>query len=149
MVTRGRGPAPKLGEGLGKSRGGPKVVVPGDGQPKRWPIPDGDWCEQSVRWWEAATSSVASQVAWTEEDRPKIERMLWLVDTWWRLTRSNPEAAMRMADVVRREEASLYLGPAERARAGLVVPDKADEADATPKPSSARSRLRSVSDAVG
>lgn len=143
----GRGPAPKLGEKLGHVTADRRVNRPGDGKPKTsWPMPAGEWSPQAVAWWEAATSSVAAEVAWLPEDRPRLERVLWLVETWWRTTQTNPEAAVRMADTLRRDEAALYLGPAERARAGLVRPS--GEA-AGSRSSSSRARLRAVDDAVG
>ena len=139
MVVRGRGPAPKLGEKLGhRAVSERRPVNPGDGQPKRWPIPEGDWCVEARRWWEAATSSLASEQAWLEEDRPKLERLLRMVDTWWQLPRAEQ---LRQADTLRRAEVELYLSPAERARAGLSPDRKPAE---TPVGSSARSRLQAA-----
>lgn len=109
-------------------------------------MPEGDWLEQTRRWWEAATSSVAATVAWADEDRPKLDRLVWLVDHWWRAATSDDPAqvdrAWRNADVIRRAEAELYLGPAERARAGMRKPD--EPSGAAPVRSSSRDRLRAV-----
>lgn len=145
------GPPPKLGQRLGH-RADRKPVKPGDGLPKRWPIPDGDWLPESRAWWEAATGSVAAEVAWLEEDRPKVLRLLHMVDVWWRqVTSGDPaelERAWRNTALILRAEGELYLGPAERARAGLSAVDRKSM---TSKPSNARQRLRAVggSDAVG
>lgn len=139
MVARGRGPAPKLGEKLGHravAERGP--VRPGDGQPKLWAIPAGEWTVEARQWWIAATKSLAAEQAWLEEDRPKLERLMRMVDTWWRLDRVEQ---LKMADHLRRAEVELYLSPAERARAGLT-PDQAKPE--TPVGSSARSRLQAA-----
>jgi hypothetical protein len=146
----GKGPAPKLGDRLGhvaKDRSGPNT--PGDGLAKSWAPPappEGGWSGGALAWWVAAVGSLAAEQAWLEEDRPKLERLMWMVDRWWRLTVDNPAEAMRMADVVRRAEVELYLSPAERARAGLI-PRKAKEQRVR---SGSAARLRAVgSDAVG
>lgn len=148
MATgRGRGPAPKLGAKLGhRSAAESKPVEPGDGRRKDWPIPVGTWLPQAVAWWDAAITSVAAEVAWTDEDRPKAERLLWMVDAWWRLTAEDPVKALQQHDAIRRAEVELYLGPAERARAGLSRPQPAAD---RPVASKARARLRAVDDAVG
>lgn len=147
MPTRGRGPAPKLGEKLGHRATSERTPTqPGDGRRKAWPMPAGEWLPQTVAWWEAATGSVAAEVAWTDEDRPKLERLAWMVDAWWRLTIEDPVRALQHHDVLRRAEVELYLGPAERARAGLVRPEPAQERAVAPK---SRARLRAVDDAVG
>lgn len=146
MPTKGRGPAPKLGEKLGHRSADRRVTRPGDGRRKDWPVPAGEWLPQTVAWWEAATGSVAAEVAWTDEDRPKLERLAWMVDAWWRLTIEDPVRALQQHDVLRRAEVELYLGPAERARAGMVRKDDAPE---RPVASRARARLRAVDDAVG
>ena len=134
------GVPPKLGPKLGHAHkakdAGP--TDPGDGQPKHWPIPDGEWTVEACRWWDTVMVSVAAERAWLPEDRPKLERLLWMVDAWWRLTQTNVADAMRMSDQVRRLEAEMYLSPADRARAGLI-PDKAKPE--TPVGSSARARL--------
>lgn len=135
----GRGPAPKLGTKLGHRAVHERVPVqPGDGQPKDWPVPAGDWCAEARRWWEAATGSLAAQQAWLDEDRPKLERLMRMVDTWWRL---DPVDQVKLADNLRRAEVELYLSPAERARAGLS-PDRAKPD--TVVESSARSRLQAA-----
>ena len=141
MPTRGRGPAPKLGDKLGHTAKAKRATRPGDGTAKRWPLPAGDWSPGAVRWWAAVTAGAAAEQAWAPEDAPKLERLLWMVDQWWKLTESNPAEALRMSDVVRRAEAELYLSPAERARAGLVPQQ---QAEAKPSSSSARARLRSL-----
>lgn len=142
----GSGAAPKVGVKLGHGRQG-KVTAPGDGSTKRWPIPAGDWLPQAVDWWNQVLAS-PSAATWVEADRPKLERVLWMVDEWWRLTESNRADAMRMADAVRRAEEELYLSPKARASAGIVVDQQ------RPAPSTegnARTRLRAVrgDDAVG
>lgn len=143
-----QGRKPKLGQTLGHR---PDRADPGDGSPKSWPVPDppeDGWTDGAVRWWSAAMGSAAAAAAWADEDRPKLERLMWMVDRWWRLTIDNPAEAMRMADVLRRAEVELYLSPAERARAGLTAAAAADQ-PAAPVVSSSRARLRSVDDAVG
>ena len=146
MATRGRGPTPKLGEKLGHTASDRRVTRPGDGRRKDWPIPAGEWLPQTVAWWEASLGSVAAEVAWTDEDRPKVERLLHMVDAWWRLMLEDPVKALQQHDVIRRAEVELYLGPAERARAGMV---RKDDAPDRPVVSRARARLRAVDDAVG
>ncbi len=148
----GRGPAPKLGPKLGHRAGDRKVTAPGDGTVKTWPLPphpspDGVWGDRAVDWWRLAVAS-PSAAAWTESDRAKLERLVWMVDKWWEMTVSSPTEAMRMADQVRRAEEELYLSPKARAQAGIVV----DQAARDRHPSSgggSRARLRAVaSDAV-
>ena len=146
MPTKGRGPTPKLGEKLGHRSADKRVTAPGDGLRKSWPMPAGEWLPQAVAWWEAALGSVAAEVAWTDEDRPKVERLLHMVDAWWRLMLEEPVKALAQHDVIRRAEVELYLGPAERARAGMVRPQATPD---RPVASRARARLRAVDDAVG
>lgn len=148
----GRGPAPKLGDRLGHratARSGPNV--PGDQQAKRWDPPAGPvagWSEGALRWWAAAVGSLAAEQAWLDEDRPKLERLMWMVDHWWALAVSSPSEAVKLNDQIRRAEAELYLSPAERARAGLI-PGKVGDRRPAAAPSS-RARLRAVGDdAVG
>jgi hypothetical protein len=138
----GRGPAPKLGDKLGHRAKSKRSTRPGDGAAKRWPMPAGDWSPEAVRWWEAVTGSAAAEQAWAAEDAPKLERALWMVEQWWKLTTSNPAEAFRMSEVLRRAEAELYLSPAERARAGLVA-ERRDEPQRSAQ-ASARGRLRSL-----
>lgn len=102
--------------------------------------PDDQWLPQSVDWWREAIGSLSAAL-WTEADRVKLERAVWMVDRWWRLTIDNPAEAMRMADALRRAEEELYLSPKARASAGIVV-DPGKKAPATT--GNARSRLRAL-----
>ena len=146
-ASRGR-PGAKIGDktSRGNTRG-VTVQPPGDGQPKAWAIPDGDWTPEARRWWDAAISSVAAEVAWHDDDRPKMERLLWMIDAWWRATVEDPTAAWRNASEVRHHEAELYLSPLERARAGLARLERVDGRVAGPK-SRARLRVAGGADAV-
>ena len=141
----GRGPAPKPGIKLGRptSAGAPRVTAPGDGQAKAWSLPehpDGGWSVKAAEWWRLALES-PSAALWTESDRPKLERAVWMVDQWWRMTVSSPTEAMRMADNLRRAEEELYLSPKARASAGIVV----DPAARQPSTSgNAQQRLRAL-----
>lgn len=138
MTTAGG--KPKLGAKLGHSK--PRAwTQPGDGSARTWPMPEGDWTPQAVAWWQTVTASLSAEMAWLDEDRPAVERLLWMVDAWWRMTQSSPTEAMRTADAIRRFEASLYLGPAERAKAGITPSTTPKRAAAS---TSSRDRLRAV-----
>lgn len=142
----GRGQAPKLGQKLGHGSQR-RLTAPGDGTTKTWPLPPhpspgGEWSDRAVDWWRLVLAS-PSAAAWTEADRPKLERTLWMIDKWWDLTVSSPTEAMRMADQVRRAEEELYLSPKARAQAGIVVDQTARERH--PSAGGARARtLRAV-----
>lgn len=138
-ATVARGAAPKPGIKLGHSPQAGRVTAPGDGETKSWTIPqhpDGAWSPQALEWWRLALASPSSAL-WTESDRPKLERAVWMIDRWWSLTITNPAEAMRMADQVRRAEEELYLSPKARASAGIVVDKKQTPATS----GNARSRL--------
>ncbi|MGL4299418.1 MAG: hypothetical protein ACRCW4_10100 [Candidatus Neomicrothrix subdominans] len=119
----GRGPAPKQGERLGRSKSKAAAVTMvafGSDQPRR-PLPDGEWNERAVQWWEAASSSPSSQV-WDDADWQAAERALAMVHHWWKLMGENRvSAALRLGGELRRQEAALVLGMAERLRAGIRV----------------------------
>ena len=128
---------------LGHSPSTGRVTAPGDGERKTWALPahpDDAWTPQAVDWWAEALASPSSTL-WTPSDRVKLERAVWMVDRWWRLTVDNPAEAMRMADQLRRAEEELYLSPKARASAGIVV-----EPPARPGATegNARSRLRAL-----
>lgn len=138
-----RGPAPKLGEKLGhRTQAELAMTHPGDGIPKAWALPPGKWLPQSVLWWEAVIHSTVAEVAWRDEDRPLIERTLWLVDQWWRMTERAPAEAVRAHGSIMQAEKALYLGPAERARAGINTPPP--DVKPTASGASSRARLRAV-----
>lgn len=98
------------------------------------------WRREAVAWWDDAIASPSSAL-WVDSDRELLEQLVWMVDRWWRLTRSNPSEAMRMADNVRRAAETLYLTPKARAAAGVVVEQRRP---AAPAEGNARARLHAL-----
>jgi hypothetical protein len=148
----GRGPAPKLGENLGKhltkaqqTRKGKATVA----QPERRPVPAGDWHPRAVAWWEGAMGSVALQ-AWDSASWASAERLIALVHAYWTaFDEGSYVTAGALSDRIRLLEQPLYLLPVDRVRAvrdGVLDPPQVEVENEAEKPGRAvsRARLRAV-----
>ncbi|MGL5936383.1 MAG: hypothetical protein ACRCZI_12280, partial [Cetobacterium sp.] len=147
VLMAGRGPAPKRGEKLGrpsvaKSSLRTEVQVGAAPNPRR-PVPDGSWHRLAVAWWDAVAASGAAEL-WEPEDWLAAHRGLALVDRFWNLIDDGAtDTALKVHAELRRAEVSLYLSPAERARAGITV-EGSRRSHPSAQVSDLRGRLRAL-----